>query len=619
MATASTPTFSAPMSIQPPRTVHALVNEEAKAAPPVRLYPSQHRVSMTRYATSTDPRGYIPVFEYPLNGQYIMIDCETGMVHFTGIWKALGHTKADVVKLVESDPTIAPYLRKVRGGYLKIQGTWLPFDTARTLARRVAWQIRYELIPLFGPEFPDTCLGPGEPGFGQLLLSAPKPRGRRGAKKAASAVENSRSKALPASQGHLGTALPYSYPSPDLSAPRQPTHGHYRSEGLGPVPVYTSHVPQARYSPYTRVPSHGITQLEPLPSLVQPHQARPPLPQCDSMYGPSHPYQNPGTRNSLGSTAEPMGSPFNGYFPPGSTVRSSSVHMHNPHQLPSMRNIEQQPTSGNFFETYRGPDSFEALSNRWLGSEPGGCVGTGLSDNTLNGDTHGARRISSTPTMMSGRRDGPSNPMDQYSFPEHMHSVSQQRQNYPNQNCERGLSYHFDQTYESEFSSGLMPEGVNRRPSSAPDYAPNGIYDPTYSSDAQNHPQTQNGDEVNACTNGLMGSPNSHSSHVATGTTPKSPSPSSASTSTHLHHSHHRHSHRSSQHTLGGFSSTGNINGPPGQADDVNQFSVLTSPAHIEIGVASPGKFSNTLNHSESEWNTTRSTACVSPKHTLSN
>jgi hypothetical protein len=46
------------------------------------------------------------------------------MVHFTGIWKALGHTKADVVKLVESDPTIAPYLRKVRGGYLKIQGTW---------------------------------------------------------------------------------------------------------------------------------------------------------------------------------------------------------------------------------------------------------------------------------------------------------------------------------------------------------------------------------------------------------------------------------------------------------------------------------------------------------------
>lgn len=47
-----------------------------------------------------------------------------GMVHFTGIWKALGHTKADVVKLVESDPTIAPFLRKVRGGYLKIQGTW---------------------------------------------------------------------------------------------------------------------------------------------------------------------------------------------------------------------------------------------------------------------------------------------------------------------------------------------------------------------------------------------------------------------------------------------------------------------------------------------------------------
>lgn len=54
----------------------------------------------------------------------LMVMNFSGMVHFTGIWKALGHTKADVVKLVESDPTIAPYLRKVRGGYLKIQGTW---------------------------------------------------------------------------------------------------------------------------------------------------------------------------------------------------------------------------------------------------------------------------------------------------------------------------------------------------------------------------------------------------------------------------------------------------------------------------------------------------------------
>lgn len=60
---------------------------------------------MTRYATSTgkfftlcscinadishtlDPRGYIPVFEYSLNNQSIMIDCETGFVHLTGIWK----------------------------------------------------------------------------------------------------------------------------------------------------------------------------------------------------------------------------------------------------------------------------------------------------------------------------------------------------------------------------------------------------------------------------------------------------------------------------------------------------------------------------------------------------
>ncbi|KEI37010.1 uncharacterized protein L969DRAFT_204943 [Mixia osmundae IAM 14324] len=153
------------------------LSKSSSKTPPVRLYASSHKVSMTRYATSTDPRGYIPVFEYPLNGQTIMIDCETGFVHFTGIWKALGHTKADVVKLIESSPEISASVRKVRGGYLKIQGTWLPYDTALSLARRVAFSIRDDLVPLFGPAFPSSCLMPGQPGFGQLLLSQPRNRG----------------------------------------------------------------------------------------------------------------------------------------------------------------------------------------------------------------------------------------------------------------------------------------------------------------------------------------------------------------------------------------------------------------------------------------------------------
>lgn len=45
-----------------------------------------------------------------------------GYVHFTGIWKSLGNSKADIVKMVDSNPELK--VKKIRGGFLKIQGTW---------------------------------------------------------------------------------------------------------------------------------------------------------------------------------------------------------------------------------------------------------------------------------------------------------------------------------------------------------------------------------------------------------------------------------------------------------------------------------------------------------------
>jgi len=35
---------------------------------------------------------------------------------------------ADIVKMIESQPNLAPLIRRVRGGYLKIQGTWMPYE-----------------------------------------------------------------------------------------------------------------------------------------------------------------------------------------------------------------------------------------------------------------------------------------------------------------------------------------------------------------------------------------------------------------------------------------------------------------------------------------------------------
>ncbi|KAL5526692.1 hypothetical protein ACEPAF_8417 [Sanghuangporus sanghuang] len=164
---------------------HGLLQDAGSPSATGRFRPyasAKHRVTRGRYITSNDRRGYIPVYEYPLNGQWIMMDIDDGYILWTGIWKALGNAKADIVKMLESQPDLAPQLRRVRGGYLKIQGTWMPYEVALRLARRVAWTIREDLIPLFGPTFPSTCLSPDQPGYGQILGNQPgRRRGRRAA------------------------------------------------------------------------------------------------------------------------------------------------------------------------------------------------------------------------------------------------------------------------------------------------------------------------------------------------------------------------------------------------------------------------------------------------------
>ncbi|ORZ04885.1 transcription regulator HTH, apses-type DNA-binding domain-containing protein, partial [Absidia repens] len=105
-------------------------------------------VAKNEYATSLDERGFKPVFEYEINGQPILWDRETRDVFLTGIWKALGYTKVDVIKTIQCNPNVKT--KKLRGGLLKIQGTWVPYQDARSLCLRAAWIIRHQLTPLFG-------------------------------------------------------------------------------------------------------------------------------------------------------------------------------------------------------------------------------------------------------------------------------------------------------------------------------------------------------------------------------------------------------------------------------------------------------------------------------------
>ena len=164
-------------------------------------------IEVKKYSTAAiDPfRNYLTVYEYPVNKHWVIWDYNTGFVHLTGIWKAsLGepvsadrdsrstlvpegtpklHAKADIVKLLETTPKeYQQHIKRIRGGFLKIQGTWLPYDLCKRVARKFCYHIRYELVPIFGEDFPLSCLAPEDPGFGKLRLDesiGPKHKVRR--------------------------------------------------------------------------------------------------------------------------------------------------------------------------------------------------------------------------------------------------------------------------------------------------------------------------------------------------------------------------------------------------------------------------------------------------------
>lgn len=53
--------------------------------------------------------------------------------------------------------SLTDVMQRIRGGYIKIQGTWLPLEMARVICTWFCFPIRYLLVPIFGPEFPAQC------------------------------------------------------------------------------------------------------------------------------------------------------------------------------------------------------------------------------------------------------------------------------------------------------------------------------------------------------------------------------------------------------------------------------------------------------------------------------
>ncbi|CCF49238.1 hypothetical protein NDA10_000584 [Ustilago hordei] len=147
---------------------------------PARLFPTPvHEFRKGKYATTGGDRGFMTVFEYDVRGHTMMIDVDTSFVRFTSITQALGKNKVNFGRLVRTCPALEPHISKLKGGYLSIQGTWLPYDLAKELSRRIAWEIRDHLVPLFGYDFPSSCLRPDSEGFGQLAIGMSQKRARK--------------------------------------------------------------------------------------------------------------------------------------------------------------------------------------------------------------------------------------------------------------------------------------------------------------------------------------------------------------------------------------------------------------------------------------------------------
>lgn len=183
------------------------------------VYPS---IETKRYSASAlDPsKTHLMVYEYAVGAQWVIWDHDTGYVHLTGLWRAAlqekaiqkngagvmnvkANAKADIVKLLELTPkALHSYIKRVRGGYLKIQGTWVPFFLCKKLAVRFCYYIRYKLVPIFGPEFPSQCLKPTDLGFGELRFD-----------------DSASTLVLPQNSPHIQL---------DVRTPTQNSHGDYR-------------------------------------------------------------------------------------------------------------------------------------------------------------------------------------------------------------------------------------------------------------------------------------------------------------------------------------------------------------------------------------------------------
>ncbi|KAF2001851.1 DNA-binding domain of Mlu1-box binding protein MBP1 [Amniculicola lignicola CBS 123094] len=103
--------------------------------------------------------------------EYVVLwDYNIGLVRVTPFFKCLKYSKTTPAKVLNLNSGLRDICYSITGGALVGQGYWMPYQAARAVAATFCYTIRYALTPVFGEDFPSTCLHPKDPGFAKFAI-----------------------------------------------------------------------------------------------------------------------------------------------------------------------------------------------------------------------------------------------------------------------------------------------------------------------------------------------------------------------------------------------------------------------------------------------------------------
>ncbi|CAF9913121.1 MAG: hypothetical protein ALECFALPRED_008640 [Alectoria fallacina] len=93
----------------------------------------------------------------------VMWDYNVGLVRVTSFFKSLKHSKTMPARVMNANPGLRDISHSITGGSISAQGYWVPFEAAKAVSARFCFDIRYALVPVFGPDFVSMCEKCGDP------------------------------------------------------------------------------------------------------------------------------------------------------------------------------------------------------------------------------------------------------------------------------------------------------------------------------------------------------------------------------------------------------------------------------------------------------------------------